>query len=389
MSQVNWSFFAGQSLAVGLQSTPPLSVDPLVSSWTKKIDTDGSLASLINEVSGQQPVRTAGPTAEVSGRMQAWNTHALGGATYAQLKKGTTTYNEAIARATAGYNYAVAHGNTFVTDSMHIVHGEANSGGTSKATYAGYLTEWLSDFNTDIKAITGQSRNMVALVCQLSATDEVGWGQLLASQTNANIYLVCPKYQLPKIDGLHLTNQGSWWLGEYHGRVHKKVVVDGVAWKPVSPRSITQVSSRKIQVRFHVPTPPLQFSTIHMATQSQYGFTYLDDASSPSNLNVSVAIISSDTVEITVPRDIAGNPRISYGTGNLCDSDPYVSTYDGTPLPNWAVKFREYVGFSYDPGTTTPPSTSTILDTNGNPVVEWQKVNGVAVALTDHTRTTP
>lgn len=386
MSQVNWSFFAGQSLAVGLQSAPALSADPLVSSWTKRIETDGSLVALINEVAGQQPVRTAGPAAEVTNRIQAWNTHAQGGSTYAQLKKGTATYAAAISRATAGYNYAVANGNTFVTDAMHIVHGEANSGSASKATYAGYLDEWLSDFNTDIKAITGQTRNMVALVCQLSATDDVGYGQFLASQNNANIYLVCPKYQLPKVDGLHLTNQGSWWLGEYHGRVHKKVVVDGVDWKPVAPRAITQTTARKIQVQFHVPTPPLRFSTIHMATQFQQGFSYRDDTSSPSNLNVTVALVSDDTVEITVPRDIGANPRITYGVGNLCDSDPYLSTYDSTPLPNWAIKFQEYVGFEYDPVVVTPPTNSVLKDTTGATFNEWQKVNGVAVALTDHTR---
>ena len=379
MAQINWSFFAGQSLAIGEMSTPALSADPLQSPWATKLDGNGHRVDLANDGASQQPFRTAAEVALVAGRFAAWNNHAEGGRSYDQLKKGTAVYNDAITRARAGAAVATSTGDSFVARAVHIVHGESNSGGTIARRYQDFLNTWLRDFDSDLRRITGQTTALKAFVCQLSNYDPVALGQLQASRDNPNMYMVCPKYQLPKVDGLHLTNAGSYWLGEYHGRVHKKVIIEEQNWLPLSPRSISQVSSRVIRVRFHVPVPPLRFSTIHLSTQFQQGFSFVD---STGSANMMVSLFNEDTVELVVSRDIVGTAIIRYGAGNLCDSEPYVSAYDGTPLPNWCVQFSETISFTYEsssPASSAVKTAGTEVDISGNPVVQYQRVNQAVV----------
>lgn len=381
MTAINWAFFVGQSLAVGASSIPKLSIDPYDSDWTSTFDGSGARVDLAMEVSGQQPVRTAAEVVNHASRVAVWNTHAQGGSNYVQLKKGTATYQAAITQATAAHGVAVEDGDTLTARAIHIVHGESNSGGTSRAAYAGYIAEWRSDFDADLKAVTGQTADLHAFVCQLRATDAVGYGQLDAMVANPTlIHLVCPKYQLDLIDGLHLTAAGSWYLGEYHGRAHRAIIIDGDQWVPVCPRAITQTGARTVEIRFHVPVAPLVFRTDLISAQFQQGFRITDD-SGVSNL-ASVALTAADTVTLTHSRDINGVPIVSYGTGNLCDSDPYESTYDGRGLPNWGIKFTEAAGFSFElPARTESEAQS--VDVNGDPVVRYARdIDGSPSPLT-------
>lgn len=380
MTAINWAFFVGQSLAVGASSVPQLSTDPYSSDWTSTFDAGGARVDLAMEVAGQQPVRTAAEVVDQVARVAVWNTHAQGGSAYAQLKKGTVPYQAAITRATSAQGVAVGAGDTLTAQAIHIVHGESNSGGTSRATYAEYVAEWRSDFDTDLKAVTGQTTDVHAFVCQLRSTDPVGYGQFDAMVADpTRVHLVCPKYQLDQIDGLHLTAAGSWYLGEYHGRAHRAVIIDGDQWVPVCPRSITQTGARTVDIRFHVPTGPLVFRTDLISAQFQQGFRITDD-SGVTNL-ASVTLTAADTVTLTHSRDINGVPVVSYGTGNLCDSDPYESTYDGRDLPNWAIKFVESAGFSFE--LPAPP----LRDTDGTPIVRFGRSANESAVLLDPPRT--
>ena len=371
VTEINWAFFVGQSLAVGASSIPKLSTDPYDSDWTSTFDSGGARVDLAMEVSGQQPVRTAAEVVNRAGRVAVWNTHAQGGSTYNQLKKGTAPYQAAITRATAAHGVAVSDGDAIAVQAIHIVHGESNSGSASRTTYAEYVAEWRSDFDTDLKAVTGQVTDVHAFVCQLRSTDPVGYGQFDAMVADpTRVHLVCPKYQLDQIDGLHLTAAGSWYLGEYHGRAHRTVIIDGSQWVPLCPRAITQTGARTVEIRFHVPTGPLVFRTDLISAQFQQGFRITDD-SGVTNL-ASVTLTAADTVTLTHSRDINGVPVVSYGTGNLCDSDPYESTYDGRDLPNWGIKFTEAAGFSFELPAPTESETQSV-DVNGDPVVRYAR----------------
>jgi hypothetical protein len=166
--------------------------------------------------------------------------------------------------------------------------------------------------------------------------------------------LVGPKYFLPYAlpGGLHLNNRGYRWLGEYYGKVYRKVVVEAAPWTPLKPRTIVLVGAI-ITASFDVPVPPLVLDTNLVSDPGNYGFEYVDESDSPPSI-AHVEIIDDTTVRITLSSVPSGsNPRLRYAytaipgnpggpttgpRGNLHDSDSEVSP-NGDPLYNWCVHF--------------------------------------------------
>lgn len=375
MAIINWSFWYGQSLAVGASSVPKLSDDPFDSDWTFGANSSGELIPLAMDIDAQQPHYTCGQAADTDGRIQVWTNHGEGGKTYAQLKKGTAFYQRAIDQVTA--MVAENPDDQIVCRAIHWVHGEANSN-TPKETYAGYIAELLADYNADIKAITGQTEDLHMFLCQISPSSEAGWGQVIATYNNPEyVHLVCPKSYMPKIDGVHLTSPYSWILGEIHGRVHKKSMIDQQNWLPVMPKSVIKSGARTVDIQYHVPEPPLVIrGDLEVALASGRGFNVYDGV---STMTPTVAVLEDGvTVRLTCNRDIVGDdPRVTYYNGNIMDSDPAESTYDDREIPNWSVFWREYPGFIFDPFAPT----SRYTDTNSDPVNVYQLVDGEAVLL--------
>lgn len=275
---------------------------------------------------------------------------ALDGARYTALKKGTATYANAI---------AICANTVDTVTAVHVVHGEADTrDAVAPATYQGYLDEWQSDYDTDIKATTGQVSDVAMILAQtcswpayaaLSGVDHasIGLAQLKAHRDNAAITLACPAYQLAgKADGIHLTGAGSHHLGELMARAHL-AVIDGAGWDPLMPLSVVRTGS-VVVVEFAVPVAPLVFDTTTVAAQTNYGFEYHDDSDSATISSV-VLGANGTSVEITLSGVPSGsNPHVSYGysagkLGNLRDSETAASTLDGTRLANWCVHFSDPV----------------------------------------------
>jgi hypothetical protein len=166
--------------------------------------------------------------------------------------------------------------------------------------------------------------------------------------------LVGPKYFLPYSlpGGLHLNNLGYRWLGEYYGKVYRKVVVEGLPWTPLKPHQIVRTDA-VITVTFDVPVPPLVLDTNLVSDPGNYGFEYFDDSDAPPTIAV-VQILDEITVQITLSSVPTGsNARLRYAytaiagnaggpttgpRGNLHDSDSEVSP-NCDPLYNWCVHF--------------------------------------------------
>jgi hypothetical protein len=136
----------------------------------------------------------------------------------------------------------------------------------------------------------------------------------------------------------------------------KQVLIDGTAWKPLSPTSVSRTDN-VITATFHVPVPPLQFDTTLVLPKANQGFEYFDNSAVPPTIT-NVQIVGN-TVRITLSATPTGaNKRLRYaytGTvghvganqsgsprGNLRDSDATPSLY-GNPLYNWAVTFDKPV----------------------------------------------
>jgi hypothetical protein len=300
--------------------------------------------------------------------------HGVGGFCYWQLRKGTPAYTNGINQVHAVRNAATSLGIPYRVSAVTTIHGEADQipnqsqcAQGSASLYESYLVQWQLDYETDVRAITGQVGAIPMFTDQMSSwtytpyigttTPGTSLGQLAAAENNpGRIYLVGPKYQFTYADGVHLTNVGYRRLGEYYGKVMKRVLIDGIAWKPLSPTSVIRTAN-VITATFHVPVLPLQFDITLVLPKANQGFEYFDDSPAPPTItNVQIA---GNSVQITLSHTPTGsNQRLRYaytGTvgqvgadqagsprGNLRDSDNTSSLY-GSSLYNWAVTFDKPV----------------------------------------------
>lgn len=290
-----------------------------------------------------------------------------------------SSYSQGLMEVTSGKTLAAAAGKSYVVRAVAVVHGEsdddavANGGwelpldahdGTpgAIASYTDALLEWQRDYETDIRAITGQAEPVPLFVSQLSGWTHGPFSRVAQEQLDAHVkapgkvVLVGPSYHLAldKTDCLHFTNAGERRLGEYFAKVYAEVVFAKKTWEPVRPKTITRAGS-VITVELHVPKPPLVIDHLEVAAATNEGFTYVDDAGAGAPAIANVAIVSPTQVAITLTQaPTSTGRRLRYamnqvkdacvGTpegarGNVRDSDDTPSR-TGTPLHNWAVNFE-------------------------------------------------
>lgn len=396
---INQILSTGQSLSVGVASSPALTTTQpysnlMLTGGTGGMGAGGSFTPLI-EGGGVETISSSMAntiTANDTGNDfdVAVSLHGVSGYVYSQLKKGTGPYTNGMNQVTNAKSAAISLGRTSRVIGVTTIHGETdNYNGVSGATYQTYLEEWQNDYDTDVKAITGQSNEVIMFLDQMSsfmssyandATSEIPIYQLYAAEDNpGEIVLVAPKYFFNYSDRHHLTGASSRWLGEYYGKVIKKVVIDHETWRPLSPDSAVR-SGNIIDVNFHVPAGVLAFDTTLVSSRTNKGFEYYDSTASATIS--SVAILDDDTVRITLSGTPTGaNQRIRYaytgvpGTdtgaqnagsaaGNLRDTDTYPSLY-GNTLYNWAVHFDEPIVLDSTAPTITDVSSSKINGTYG------------------------
>jgi hypothetical protein len=281
--------------------------------------------------------------------------HGASGTTYLGIKQGNTNYTRGMTQVTQGKARTEALDKTHGVTAVCVVHGETDAENWNGAFsgpndhYESDMVEFQADYQADVQAITGQTGTLPMFLSQLSTypSSPIPLAQLAAHVNNpGKIFLVGPKYHLPYADGLHLTNHGSRQLGEEFARAYYHTVVLGRRWEPLRPLSV-EGSGNQIDVRFHVPTPPLVFDTDLVSSQTNYGFVYTPGGAETQTIS-DVDIVAADTVRIT----LSGSPTI-WGTlkyayslsppaGNLRDSDATESRH-GYDLFNWCVIFSEAV----------------------------------------------
>ncbi|MFC3716794.1 hypothetical protein ACFONC_11595 [Luteimonas soli] len=282
---------------------------------------------------------------------------AYGGASYDDIKKGGnyTTYADNIQQVAYG---AALDGRAAVR-ALFLIHGEADAYNTG---YAADLEELLADFSADIAATNGQVEPVVLLLCQTSSasgyTNDANrdtfvspFQQLLASESNPRIFLVGPKYHLGYVDHAHIDAVSERLHGEYYAKVYRRVVIEGLDWRPVSPSNIA-LDGSDVVIDFNVPVGPLVLDTDLVVDPGNYGFV-LKDAGAVVIESVALTGDSQVTVSLSAapPADAVLSYAIHNGTngssghidgsrGCLRDSDPDSSVYTGAALYNWCVAFK-------------------------------------------------
>jgi lysophospholipase L1-like esterase len=269
--------------------------------------------------------------------------------------EATLLETEAIARL------AEAEGKSYGVAALIVTHGECDSGNTA---YAERLRELPSDYNADIKAITGQSEDILMIVSQQnsigirSAATLAQWRVGVDHPEQA----VCsgPKYQYPyAADNIHLNTDGYRMLGEKYGQVYFERVVMGRDWRPLEPARATR-SGRTITVDFSVPVPPLELAMdvdVPHADKPEWaagnGFEVIGAG---QRITIESVEIACNSVRIHCAEDLPADVTVGYGMrdseamqqpfngtthwGRLRDSDPFVGSVTGEVQPNYAVAFE-------------------------------------------------
>jgi lysophospholipase L1-like esterase len=263
---------------------------------------------------------------------------------------------------------AQAAGKTYGIGVVVMTHGETDSG---SSTYKDDLIQLMTDYNADLKAITGQTQNIPMYLSQQHAYPNGGPGQRpLANQIQWQLGVdhkgdfVCtgPKYQYPgstKGDGVHLSAVGYQLLGEKVAEVYFHRAVLGEDWQPLQPETVDPPSGRVVTVHFHVPVPPLNWDDA------------LDDPAIPewvngkgfelrttggANIGIESVAISGDAVQITASSDLPAGLVVGYALtsqgvqmtkasnavrwGKLRDSDCFVGQTSKLNNPNYSVSFE-------------------------------------------------
>jgi hypothetical protein len=284
-------------------------------------------------------------------------------------------FDQAMMEVTDALALSTAAGKSYVVRGVTAVHGEhdhyayesgntvfplpGTDGVSTIHDYGEGLEEWQRDYESSVKAITGQTVPVPLFVSQYShwnnvPTTKIAYQQLAAhTRSNGKVVTIGPTYVLPYSSNcLHFTGSGQRHLGEYFAKAYARVVLEGRKWEPLRPIKIT-LQGNVVTAKFLVPKAPLVLDTEKVSNPGNYGFEFVDGSAAPPAI-VSVALDGADSVKITLASAPAGpSKRLRYaytftgcggsGTiarGNLRDSDDTPSQ-NGYDLSNWSVHFDE------------------------------------------------
>jgi len=282
-------------------------------------------------------------------------------------------YQGTIIETTAITRLARAQNKTYGVGAITVTHGECDAGNT---LYEAQLFQLWSDYNTDLRAITGQTQSPVMIVSQQNSINDRSASTLaqwrIGVDHAASVVCSGPKYQYPysSADFVHLITDGYEQLGEKYGQVYYERVVLGHPWQPLQPTTVER-SGQIITVHFHVPVPPLVWDTVLpqpnrtvAAWSAGKGF---EVRAGNNPVTITSVAIAGDAVQVTFAGSLpAAGVVVGYamtaaqttqgaqvtdgagallwnGTfrwGQLRDSDPFVGSVTRRAQPNYAVAFE-------------------------------------------------
>ena len=297
-------------------------------------------------------------------------TTGLSGSRLETMNKGTQPYDNALSIISKAVEFTTSQGKTFAVRVLNFVQGEANST-DEEQVYYDLLSQFFIDFNTDVKAITGQVEDVKFITYQTSAWRgrPITSGNLVLDHINVqnaqlrvvndfpNVYLSGAMYQFEYGDSFHPLDRGV--VGIQQGITYKRLINDESTWttfQPVSHRVIDNGSGTWfIQLEFEAPVLPIRFDVtgrIHhnpRGKQPNFGFKVFN-SSDVNIISQEPFITRGNTVVIPVNENPAGS-IIWYaedghqGGGNLCDSQNITIVNKGIEynVDNFCVSFDNYI----------------------------------------------
>lgn len=286
----------------------------------------------------------------------------MGARRLSDLARGTDFYARLLQNVVQGQNQAGCR--PYDLRAVFWLQGEADYlEGTGQATYLSQLKSLQADLETDAAAITGQSAPLPLISYQVASHAANGathpgiaLAQWQASRQSARIHIAAPAYPFDYSDEVHFTAASSKAIGAYLGLAYKRLVVDGMDWRPLEPLDLTLINPVTLEVRFHVPVPPLVLDAVTVSDPGASGFSLLGAGGAMIPIT-DVAVSAPDRVRLTTAAPIVGEATLRYafegGTqsgrmtgprGNLRDSQGDSLVFDPSgiarPMHNWCVIFE-------------------------------------------------
>lgn len=153
----------------------------------------------------------------------------------------------------------------------------------------------------------------------------IALAQWRASRQRPDVVVAVPVYIMPvyTVDNLHLTNEGSWLLGEYRSRaMYETMIRRERKWRPLEPVSVDWAADH-IDIKFHVPRGELVLDTALCAAAVNFGFDVRESNVVATDIISSVTVFSRDTIRIALSRPASVDAVISYARGR--NGDPTAS----------------------------------------------------------------
>lgn len=279
-------------------------------------------------------IRTAFTAASIAGPKLLFVVAARGGTPYIGIKRGTTTYAQALAYVSQAFNIARANGQTLRVRGLVTRHGEQDADQTSRDAFC---VDWLklrADLDADIKAITGQSvpvnlftfQSCDHLVTSTAVDPLATLAQLdMVDAEPARVFLSFPSYWIGPQDNSAGANTGAHYMAMGFAQMDEAegLAIQSVNYGPnYRPLRLLRgrtgcywSSATTIELLY---TQPVIIDTSNAVVDNSqlaaYGFDFNDGSGSPpaiSGVTQSATgynpAVSGSTITFGTP----GNPQIA------------------------------------------------------------------------------
>lgn len=274
-------------------------------------------------------------------------------------------------------NLALSQGKSYSVWAHVLIQGEAQYvaevneeiKAKNPLRYTGKVNDLHESIAGHIMATTGQKFRPYLVTYQTGAhkkyafdTMPIALAQWRSSKINDNVVMAVPVYIMPHAaDALHLTNEGSWLMGEYISRaIYHTMYRAERKWKPLEPVKVTW-NDTTVTIKFDVPFGELSLDNALCSLAPNFGFDIWHGNSLTSIISA-VSVVAIDTVQITLSAPANADATLSYARGrpgdplsggpvtgprgNLRDTHGYVDTAV-SPLGNTFPLHNPCVMFEY------------------------------------------
>lgn len=241
-----------------------------------------------------------------------------GGVSIQSLGKGSGAYNRIMDDLKAVKTLADKEKKSLSMPAFIWTQGETDHRNKKSGEwYHEKMIQLINDINEDAKNVTGQKNDVICFGYQVgshlayykqnpSDYPVIAIEQLkMALEKGSRYVMTTPMYHFEYNDGVHLTAPMSRLYGEYVGYVMKRVLVDGVDWKPIHPVShkIRETGNEWVtDIVFYAPIPPMTFDTKTVDDPGNYGFSMVTEDGKPLPIK-SVALHDKNVVRLVTKED--------------------------------------------------------------------------------------